>query len=202
MKIFPYMNKLLSKKYIQDLINEEKFRELYAQLPEEVPNLDHIGGLTKLLLAAGINPLNNLNYIPSNYLIASDINNFSMPNNIRIIKSMSFAYCNNLKSITFPANLEVIGDAAFYSCKSLNNVVIPGNVKTIEQDAFRYCDSLKNVTIEKGVQEIGRHAFDNCPLLQYITYTGTVEDLKKINMDFSDILNSTNIKCADGEIGV
>ena len=202
MEISSHVNRLLSKKFVQDLINTNKFKELYTQLSDEVPDVSYIGELTELLLAADINPLNNLDYIPENYLTDSNIDNISIPNNIRIIRFMSFAYCNNLKSIIFPTSLETIEDGAFYSCKSLNNVVIPGNVKIIEQDAFRFCDSLKNVTIEKGVQEIGRHAFDNCPLLQSITYTGTIEDLKKININFYGISNSINIKCIDGEIGI
>ena len=202
MEISSHVNKLLSKKFVQDLINNNQFEKLYAYLPDKVSDISYIGELTQLLLAADVNPLDNLDYIPEKYLIKSKIANFKIPDNIKTIKFMAFAYCNDLKSIQFPAGLEVIGDGAFYNCKSLDNIIIPGNVKIIEQDAFRYCDSLKNVTIEKGVQEIGKNVFNACLHLQYITYTGTIKDLKKMNIDFSSLLNSINIKCIDGEIGL
>ena len=202
MKISSTIISLLNKKHIQDLINTNKFKELYAQLPDEISDVRYMGEFTQLLLTAGVNPLNYMDYIPDNYLMETDITKFQIPNNIKMIKFMSFAYCNNLESIDFPTNLEVIGDGAFYGCESLDNITIPSNVKIIERDAFRYCKSLKNVTIEKGVQEIGMNVFNACPLLQYITYTGTIEDLKKMNVDFSTLLNSINIKCVDGEIGI
>lgn len=200
MEISSIIASLLNKEHIQDLINNNQFEELYTQLPDEISDVGYTGNLTQLLLTADVNPLNYMDYIPNNYLMETDIIKFQIPNNIKAIRFMSFAYCNNLESMTFPTSLEIIGDGAFYSCRSLDNIIIPGNVKIIEQDAFRYCDSLKNVTIEKGVQEIGRNAFNACPLLQYITYTGTIEDLKKMDVNFSTLLGSITIKCVDGEI--
>ena len=199
-RISSELKEFLNNKYIQQAINNNEWGEVY----ENANNYSNLvtSELTQLLISIGIDPLAYMDYVPRFYLYGSKITNFKIPDNIKTIKFMAFAYCNNLKSMAFPTNLEVIDDGVFYNCELLDNIIIPGNVKIIEEDAFRYCDSLKNVTIERGVQEIGRNTFGACPHLQYITYTGTIEDLKKMNIDFSNLLDSINIKCIDGEIGL
>ena len=64
MEISSHVNKLLSKKFVQDLINNNQFEKLYAYLPDKVSDISYIGELTQLLLAADVNPLDNLDYIP------------------------------------------------------------------------------------------------------------------------------------------
>lgn len=72
------------------------------------------------------------------------ISHVSLPVNISIIESESFADCGNLQdTVVIPSNVEVIENGAFKNCKMLAAVVIPEKLSVIKGEAFANCFSLR-----------------------------------------------------------
>lgn len=141
------------KQFIKDneeLINQNKFEELYNMLRER--GLDVLTRqFTEVLLGIDINPLDYLDYVPNYFLCDSDVTVVNIPNNIRRI-----------------------GVYAFQNCKNLTNLDLPKGVTSIDNYAFSGCDRLTSISIPNSVERIGFLAFLKCPHLT-IDYDGTKE---------------------------
>ena len=57
-------------------------------------------------------------------------------NNVKIIGSLAFSFCESLITITIPTSVTVIGRGAFLSCYSLKSVTVPNSVTEIRDRAF------------------------------------------------------------------
>ena len=142
------------------LIEENRFKELYA-IAEVDPDLD-VYDLTKLLYDADIDPLKELDYIPSYFMIGTHLNapqsiDLSNLTHIKHIEEYAFAFNNNLKEIILPPNLESIASAAFLA-SGTEKIVIPKSVKAIGEVAFMDCRNLAEVVIE-GHPTLGLNVF-------------------------------------------
>ena len=142
------------------LIEENRFKELYI-IAEVEPDLE-VYDLTKLLYAADIDPLKELDYIPSNFMMGTHLNapqiiDLSNLTHIKHIENYAFAFNNNLEEIILPPNLETIGSIAFLA-SGLKKIVIPKSVKAIGDAAFMDCKNLSEVVIE-GKPTINLNAF-------------------------------------------
>ena len=75
-----------------------------------------------------------------------DIEEISIPSNIKIISSNAFERCNNLTKVKFQpnSNLQTIESKAF-SYSNINEIFIPSKVSKICEDAFRGCVNLTKV---------------------------------------------------------
>ena len=82
----------------------------------------------------------------------SKIQKVVISNNIVVIETQAFNYCNYLEVIEFKDNskLETIKESAFYNCKSLVSIFIPANVKMIGSRAFSTCPYLKEIKVDKN----------------------------------------------------
>ena len=142
------------------LIEENRFKELYI-IAEVEPDLE-VYDLTKLLYHAEIDPLQYLDYIPSDFMSGTfgkqpEVIDLSYLPRIKHIEGEAFAYNNGLKEIILPPNLETIGSAAFLA-SGLKKIVIPKSVKAIGDAAFMDCKNLSEVVIE-GKPTINLNAF-------------------------------------------
>ena len=97
------------------------------------------------------------------------LNDYIIPENIKVIGTGSFSGCSDLESVTIPANVVLIGDAAFSSCSRLAEVKINEGVTAIGNMAFDYCRNLTSVTIPNSVTTIGNRAFRDCHELTSVT---------------------------------
>lgn len=191
------MNEQL-KKFIEDninLIEQNEWKEIYhKRFPE---------GFTETLLDCGINPLDQgLNFIPNNFLYNSNIEEFTIPNNITSIGKQAFAGCSNLINIKIPNSVKIIGDYAFSCCYQLASIEIPNKVTSIGHSAFEYCHSLTNIVIGNGVKSIQNWVFLHSDSLISIKYNGTKAEWNNIKKDNAWTWNSAiqKIICTDGEI--
>lgn len=84
-------------------------------------------------------------------------NEFKWFVNLKMIPSVTFARCENLREIELPP-VQLIEGAAFYECKHLKEIVIPEGVQVIEQGAFSV-EYLKKIwipdTLERSESIIG-----------------------------------------------
>lgn len=76
---------------------------------------------------------------------ASQVTEYTIPDNISVIGMAAFAECKSLRQITIPKGVSAIGIQAFSYCSGLTNVTIPSTVTLIGQAVFHSCTSLKNI---------------------------------------------------------
>lgn len=80
-----------------------------------------LGDFTMILLKAGIDPLQYLNYIPEAYLAGSEDlkGKFIIPNHIKQIKDTAFYECPYLEEVYIPKSVKFLGDDCFLNCPKL-----------------------------------------------------------------------------------
>ena len=150
----------------QDLINENKFTELYRLVSRL--GAESVGEFTEVLLEAGINPLAYLDYIPIDFLFNIKIKEFKIPNHIKSIGDNAFYGCDKLINVDIPNSVTSIGESAFSWCSGLTSISIPDSVNSIESWAFCDCSNLEKVNIPRSVTKIGERAFFGCASLKEI----------------------------------
>lgn len=99
---------------------------------------------------------------------SAGLNEYTIPNEVEIIGSYSFAECGNLRGVTIPNNVVTIEGCAFSQCENLERVDIQEGVKTIGQLAFMRCINLKSISIPKSVIDIKNDVFINCKNLKSV----------------------------------
>lgn len=72
-----------------------------------------------------------------------------LPNGLTQIKASAFENCTNLLDISIPDSVTLIGSYAFSSCESIENVTIPANT-SLENSVFYGCTGLKNILVEQN----------------------------------------------------
>lgn len=150
-------------------INNNDFNSIYNAIDEDFAlNTNETGVLTKLFLLSGINPLDYMEWVPSNFLRSvKNIDYINIPNKIEEI-CMSAFFDTDLKSIKLPSNLIVMGEYCF-ACSGIIKVKIPSNVSIIGQGAFQQCYNLKDVIFETtNIFKLVPHLFENCSSLTNI----------------------------------
>ena len=82
----------------------------------------------------------------------SKVQKILISNNISVIETQAFNYCNYLEVVEFKDNsqLETVKEHAFYNCKSLVSIYIPSNVKMIGSRAFSTCPELKEIKVDEN----------------------------------------------------
>lgn len=200
-----------------DLINENRFEELYENVPE-----NYRGELSDILLDSGIDFLSYMNYVPAYAFFISTIKKINIPQNIKSIEAYAFYGCTGLTSITIPDSVINIDNSAFRGCTGLTSVTIGNSVTKIGYEAFRYCtgltsiiipNSVKNirsgafygctgltsVTIPSSVKDIDWQAFSDCNNLRDINFKGTKKKFLSIPIGSDAIRDGVTIHCTDGD---
>lgn len=123
----------------------------------------------------------NINEIPSQALINSQIEKCILPNHLTAIGEKAF-YNSYLTSITIPANVEVIDRAAFQNCQKLTELKFEqgSKLKTIKggytsynincYGTFANCTALTAVEIPSNIETIEEAAFKGCSQLANVTF--------------------------------
>lgn len=122
----------------EDLINNNEWEELYNNCVKE-----RRGILTKCLLSAELNIIEEMDKIPDYAFHKDKMKSFTIPNHIKTIGEHAFSLCENLASITIPNGVTSIGNGAFNGCTNLKSIVIPSSVTSIGGDAFYKCENLE-----------------------------------------------------------
>lgn len=171
------------KNYIEyniGLIDNNDFDRFYEEAQFTLANNREIAELTEILVAAGLDPLKHLDYIPEAYLYNNqDIIKFEIPPHIKRIESKAFCFCGHLKEIR-----------------------IPSSVSYIDYNAFCGCTALDTVYFEPLAIDIENEAFDQCYHIKEVCFSGTIEEWQMI-MDecfCSELENCPLISCTDGDI--
>lgn len=120
----------------------------------------------------------------------------SLPETIRRIGSLAFAFCDSLSQINITNTIDTICTDAFYNCFSLpvedniryagcflvsisdinaQELVIRDGCKWIGDNAISNCHELKKIIIPGSVKVIGNFAFSACDKLETIYIPDSVE---------------------------
>lgn len=108
----------------------------------------------------------------------SNLEEITLPQNIKIIGEFSFSQCKKLKKINWSKQLERIYNSAFEGCTSLEKVAIPNSVISIGNAAFRNCN-LSSVKLSNHVQIISSLAFWGNLKLKKVTIPDSVIKMYK-----------------------
>ena len=98
--------------YNQNLINANKFDELYYELQHNMPS--HIGAFTLVLLKAGINPLQYMNKLPRGYLDGTNIKALHLPNNVEYTEPCAL-WSTHLQKLYVPKSFKYFGTDTFWT---------------------------------------------------------------------------------------
>lgn len=158
---------------IQDLLNNNEFKELYNLIDKQNIGIDVTCKLTDLLYNIGIDPLKYMDIVPDFFAWRSNKDHFNIPDTINYIGKGAFDNCYNLKDIYIPQGVTKINWATFYYCKSLKEVFIPDSVTSIE-DAFDGCTSLEKISLPGGVDLDFSGIANYCDNLKEVEYRGTI----------------------------
>lgn len=205
----------------QGYLETENFHSLYELADKDLETRSVTGCVTQLLLDAGINSLDYIDYVPKDCFFGLDMYGFVLPDHIRSIDSFSFAYTTNLKTINLK-NVRLIGESSFNG-SDLETLTIPGSIEVIPAEAFNRCENLKKVVLEEGVEYINDSAFMKCSALKElylpstlvyihehafysdrylsdIYYNGTKEAVINVWPEAIDGLGDYTIHCTDGDL--
>ena len=150
------------KEFIEDhvdLIEANKWREFYDIVDTEIRTLEATGELGSILLEAGINPLNYLNYVPMGFLSCTNISNIVIPGNVQSIMNQAFSDCKQLVSVVIPVNVSIMGVQVFDDCYNLKEITYLGTrdewIYQVDKPHKWYVDTgVTTVKCSDGVVEI------------------------------------------------
>ncbi len=131
-----------------DLIEDNKFEELYEQARIEFPtnaNIIIIPRLNGYFLQAGIDPLEYLEVIPAFFIqYEEEITSITIPNHTKKIKDAAFRGLK-IKEFIFPSKVTAIGNYCLSSNKELDTVMLPKNPSSIGSYMFAECEKLTGI---------------------------------------------------------
>ncbi len=147
-------------------VGEQAFYNCNGKLFSEYENVRYLGSKTN-------------DYFILMEAKTTDLSNYTIHNNTKIIMSQAFFNCKEVTSLTIPDSVICIGKDAFYGCTNITSATcpavavsyIPKNVlqtvvitsgDAIAYRAFYSCDTLASVVIEDAVKSIEENAFYDC----------------------------------------
>lgn len=160
------------KKIVKDLlttyskdISAKNFKPLYDAAVEEYESSRVAGTptypeiITNILFNVRVNPLEYMEEVPKYFLYWSDIKDFTIPNNVKIIRENAFTR-SEIKNIKLSENLEIIERHAFKSCENLEYIEFPSTIKEIKLWAFEDCRRLWDVYFDMTADELKKIYYD------------------------------------------
>ena len=124
----------------QDEINNNEFDNLYADWTGPTYKL------TFVLLEAGIDPLETLEWVPDYYAKDStSIKNIKLNDDTVEVGDQAFAGCINLEHLFIPASVEEIGAWCFLGCEKLKEVTYDGTLEELKQVHMHHLSFESNV---------------------------------------------------------
>ena len=111
-----------------------------------------------------------LEIISSGTFSETNIKTIVLPNSIKAIHSMAFAYCANLESVTLNNGIEYIDNSVFGGCPKLKELTIPGSVDRMNEFALYKCGGLEKVYFEGNAPENFIESFRRMEDLPFTVY--------------------------------
>lgn len=111
-----------------------------------------------------------------------------MPNSIKRIGRMSFAYCDGLQSVVINSG-ESIGFGCFAVCDGLKRVEI-GSVKNMDEWCFAYCGELRHVEIGDSLLTIKIGCFSDDSTLGFISLGSSVALIEQYAFDACALIDT------------
>ena len=208
-----------------EYLDDNNFEALYKDM--SYPDILSKGHLTDALFTVGINPLDHMSYVPTNFMNNSqEIFQLVLPKHIEHIRRTAFSwsqlkeiiindnckhindgafvYCDWLQQIHFDktSQLEEIGDSCFDACVSLKRITLPDSLKLIKTNAFGRTSSLEYCSIGNHTS-IEEGAFVNSKL-KTLWFRGTMYEYRTLPKSPSCLYHSNieRIICNDGVINL
>ena len=116
------LQKFLNDKEIQNLINDNKFEEVYHEFIERFKDT-YAFMLTEIFWDAGLEPLEYMKKIPYRFLPDDYTTKYEIPDGVEIIYSDAFVDGTQLKTLIIPKSVKRFDDQTFYD---LENIVYKG----------------------------------------------------------------------------
>jgi hypothetical protein len=186
-KIIDYINKyekLIDSDSWDIIYDPQDSRSVYVCFfdykSERVPEF------TTIMLDAGIDPLESLDYVPSWYQHQQDIKYVNIPNHIKRVGYCAYRNCEGLYRVTLPNSVKHIEERAFYGCTNLEGIYLPDSVTNIEAEVFAHCSKLSAVSLPKDICKdcsipvLPNNLFYGVANVLNITYRGTAEEWRSI----------------------
>lgn len=193
----PWILEYLNRENIREALSNNDMGKFYAELRTAQVKPIHIGQLTALLMAAGVDPLQGISKIPMSFLTCQDeIGKIDIPEEITEIGHSAFS-SSGIQEVTIPGSVKVIDSFAFYRTP-LQEVRLPAAVrlgyetfarthlKTVEtEDAaftgdatFAYCPDLKSIKV-KGTTACLPYGFCvDCQNLSHVELPVTLKSIR------------------------
>ena len=170
-----------------DLINDNAWGQIYEDAYATFG--EALGLFTDAIIAANINPLDFLEYVPAYYMIGSSEKKLDIPEGVKYIQDDAFAeskleYINlpnslqtigdnafissNIREIHFPPNITFLGYSAFEACWKLKEINMPDSITRMSSFCFAYCSDLERVKLSANLKQIDMHTFFECYRLKQL----------------------------------
>jgi hypothetical protein len=94
---------------------------------------------------------------------------YTVPEGVKSIRALAFAYCHGLTSVKIPDSTMDIGFDAFRMCIRLKDAWLPAGLEKIESGVFQNCSVLSTINIPDCVGSIENGAFHDCKNLTALT---------------------------------
>lgn len=213
-KINEILSKFLMKEEVQEVVNSitskgtdalKKLDDLFYRLNMNEWNddnalyIDAEAVMMDNLLELQPDLLNYCYYIPPFIFYNCELNEITIPGNVKTIGDHAFASCENLKKVVVKDGVENIEERAFSDCNNLSEVELPDSLVKIGEDIFVFCSELTNLTLPASLEELGDNTFMSSGIRQ-LNYKGTKQDFLKIRKNKAWNHGSIifSIKCIDG----
>jgi hypothetical protein len=127
----------------------------------------------------------------------TNLNEISLPANLKEISGSLFLNCSNLTTVELPEGIEKIGYNAFYNCISLQKIKVPDSVQTIESNAFSLCYKLSDVSLGSQLNKIENNAFYKNYSLKKISFPRKLKMIE--DAAFSRCVDLTKVTFANSD---
>ncbi len=125
--------------------------------------------LVALEIGAGVTDIGSVAF---NYCM--NLETITIPQEVGMIRSLSFIGCVSLKAIVIPAGVTAIGESAFGWLSRATAICLPHTITSIKQGAFRQCTAVKRLSIPEGVTAIELYTYDGLHLAEVVSIPDTV----------------------------
>ena len=100
--------------------------------------------------------------------MGTNIEEYTILDDTRVICDNAFENCNNLHTISIPNGVVEIGACAFHDCNNLASIKLPNGIKEIDGYTFSGCTSLVNIVLPQTLTALGYCSFIGCSSIKKI----------------------------------
>ncbi|MBR6103802.1 MAG: leucine-rich repeat domain-containing protein [Paludibacteraceae bacterium] len=87
---------------------------------------------------------------------------YIVPEGVKVIKSLTFAFNNRLTFVDLPDSLEELGDEVFSKACKMEDLIMPDSVKRVGSQLCSGCEDLKHAYVSESIKRLGFQMFYGC----------------------------------------